>query len=269
MACNGAPLWRLENPGARCLTAPEIVVMLFVMTLARDQTTVANWSMTELSPCRVSKVRDISEIRHALTTARAQGMTVIAHAAGHSYTDAPLNTNGVIVDVTGLRRILCWDPVRGVMQVEPGVTLREMVRVSLPDGWWPSVTPSTADATIGGCVAMNVTGKNAWKRGSFGEQVLSLTLLLASGELLTVSPANPELFHAVVGSAGLLGIISSVTLQLQRIASRSVEVRLRPAVALAELLEIFEEERPADFLEAWVDGFAEGSHLGRGIVTCT
>jgi Beta-galactosidase len=55
------------------------------------------------------------------------------------------------------------------------VTLREMIRVSLADRWWPPVTPSIAEATIGGCVAMNVNGKNAWKCGSFGEHLLSLT----------------------------------------------------------------------------------------------
>jgi FAD/FMN-containing dehydrogenase len=240
------------------------------MSSAWEQSTVANWSMTELSRCYVSKPCDTAGIAHALDTARAQGLTVITHAAGHSYTDAALNTNGGVIDITGMRRILCWDPERGVMEVEPGVTLREMVRLSLPDRWWPAITPSTADATIGGCVAMNVTGKNAWKCGPFGNQVLSLTLLLASGELLTLSPvANPQLFGAVVGSAGLLGIITSMTLQLQRIASGSVDMVLRPAAALNELLEIFEEEQSADFLEAWVDGFAEGRDLGRGIVTRT
>lgn len=224
--------------------------------------------MTERSLCQIEKVSDTSGIVRALGAARAQGLTVIAHAAGHSYTDAALNTNGLIVDVTAMRRIQRWDPGNGIMQVEPGVTLREMVQVSQPNGWWPAISPSTADATIGGCVAMNVTGKNAWQCGSFGEQLLSLTLLLASGEVLTVSPvASPELFRAVVGSAGLLGVITSLTLQLRRIASASVDVRRLPADNLGELLEIFAQERHADFLEGWVDGFTTGVHLGRGFVT--
>ncbi|HEX6110168.1 MAG TPA: FAD-binding oxidoreductase, partial [Ktedonobacteraceae bacterium] len=185
------------------------------MTLPWNQDYVMNWSMTELSPCYVFKARDIAGIMHALTTARTWGLSVIPHGAGHSYTDAALNTNGVIIDVTGMRRILSWDPEQGIMQVEPGVTLRDMVRVALADRWWPAVTPSTADATIGGCVAMNVNGKNAWKCGSFGEHLLSLTVLLSTGQVLTLSPeSNPQLFQALVGSAGLLGIITSITLQL-------------------------------------------------------
>ncbi|HEY6284693.1 MAG TPA: FAD-binding oxidoreductase, partial [Ktedonobacteraceae bacterium] len=240
------------------------------MTLPWNQDYVMNWSMTELSPCYVFEVRDIAGIMYALTTARTRGLSVIPHGAGHSYTDAALNTKGVLIDLKGMRRILSWNPEQGVMQVEPGVTFRDMVGVSLADRWWPPVTPSTADATIGGCVAMNVNGKNAWKCGSFGEHLLSLTVLLASGQVLTLSPeSDPQLFQALVGSAGLLGIIISITLQLQRIPSGSVDVLVRSAASIGEILTIFQEEQSSDFLEAWVDGFAGGHHLGRGIVTCT
>src|SRR5437588_11334558 len=239
------------------------------MTLPWDQDYVMNWSMTERSPCYVLKARDIAGIKHALTTARTWGLSVIPHGKGHSYTDAALNANGVLIDVTGMRRILSWDPKQGIMQVEPGGTLRDMVRVSLADRWWPAVTPSTADATIGGCVAMNVNGKNAWKCGSFGEHLLSLTVVVATGQVLTLSPeSNPQLFQALVGSAGLLGIITSITMQLQRIPSGNVDVLMRSAASLGEIFTIFQEEQSADFLEAWVDGFAGGRYLGRGIVTC-
>ena len=235
-----------------------------------NQDSIENWSMTERSPCSVFQAHNVAEIVQILTTARQQGFSVIAHGAGHSYTDAALNTNGIVLDVKGMCRILSWNPERGIMQVEPGVTLHEMVRVALADRWWPAVTPSTADATIGGCVAMNVNGKNAWKCGSFGEHLLSLTVLLASGQMITLSPmSDPELFHAVVGSAGLLGIITSITLQLQRIPSASVDIRVRSTTSLDDTLRILQEEQCADYLEAWVDGFASGCSLGQGIVTAT
>lgn len=240
------------------------------MTLPCDQDYVMNWSMTERSPCHIFKARDSADVRRALAVAREQGLTVIAHGAGHSYTDAALNTNGIIIDVTAMRRILSWDAKHGIMQVEPGATLRDVVRVALPDRWWPPVAPSTADATIGGCVAMNVNGKNAWKCGSFGEHILSLTVLLANGQEMTLAPeSDPDLFQAFVGSAGLLGVITSITLQFQRIPSGNVDVFTRPAASFGEILTIFQEEQAADFLEAWVDGFARGRSLGRGFVTAT
>ena len=101
--------------------------------LVWKQDSAVNWSMTERSPCYVFKARDVAEIMQVLTAARTRGLSVIAHGAGHSYTDAALNTNEIIIDVTEMRRILSWDPEQGIMQVEPGVTLRDVVRVALAD----------------------------------------------------------------------------------------------------------------------------------------
>jgi decaprenylphospho-beta-D-ribofuranose 2-oxidase len=169
-----------------------------------------------------------------------------------------------------MRRVIAWDAEHGLIQIEPGATLRDVVRISLPDGWWLPVAPSTADATIGGCVALNVTGRNAWNYGSFGEHVRSLDVLLTTGEVLTLTAEHsPQLFRAVVGSAGLLGIIISVTLQLRRVASGDVDVRLHAAGSLAEVFALFEAERSADYLEALVDGAAAGARLGRGVVSAT
>ncbi|MGZ6388051.1 MAG: FAD-binding oxidoreductase [Ktedonobacterales bacterium] len=236
------------------------------MTISAFPAGLTNWTMTERSSCAVFKPRDAAEVIQALSVAQARGLSVIPHGAGLSYTDAALNTHGAVIDLTGMHRILTWDPQQGIMQVEPGVTLRDMLRVTLPDGWWPPVAPSTAEATIGGCVAMNVTGKNAWKCGPFGEHILSLSVLLATGRMLTLSSqSDPELFYAVVGSAGLLGIITSITLQLRRITAGSLDVVVHPAASLDELFAVFQEEQSADFLEGLVDGF---DHAGRGIVTC-
>lgn len=57
------------------------------------------------------------------------------------------------------------DPACGVMRLEPGVNLGEMVRVACRDGWRPYAAPSTAEATIGGCTAMHVNDRDAWKWG--------------------------------------------------------------------------------------------------------
>lgn len=240
------------------------------MTISAVHADLTNWTMTERSSCAIYKPRDSTELMEALSEAQTHGLSVIPHGAGHSYTDAALNTHGAVIDMTGMRRILAWDPEQGIMQVEPGVTLRDVIRIALPDGWWPPVTPSTAEVTIGGCVAMNITGRNAWKCGSFGEHVLSLRVLLVSGQELDISPASAaDLFYAFVGSAGLLGIITSMTLQLQRISSGYVDSVVRPVTTLGEVFAVFKQERSVDLLEALVDGFAGGTHLGRGIVTCT
>lgn len=230
---------------------------------------LTNWSKSACSPCFVYRAGSVAEITRALETARAENLTVIPRGAGHSYTDAALNTHAIVIDVRPMRQILAWDANRGIMRVEPGVSLRDIVQVAWKDGWWPYVSASTAGVTIGGCTAMNVNGKNAWKDGPFGAHVLSLEVLLASGETLTISQEHDrQLFHTFVGSLGLLGIITAITVQLQRMPSRYVTLRRRRAQSLAEIFARFSEETPgSDFMEAWLDGFATGFQLGRGILT--
>ena len=210
------------------------------------------------SPCFVYKAKDVAGLIEALEAARAQGVSVIPHGAGHSYTDAALNTNAIVLDVTPMRRVLSWDPRGGILCVEPGATLRDILETTFADGWWPPVVPSTANVTVGGCAAMNVNGKNSWKVGIFGESILSLDVLLATGQTRTITPGqDTELFRAFVGSMGLLGIVTSITLQLERIFSGTVAVRRRSAACLDEIFYAFaEEERTSDFMEAWLDRFA-------------
>jgi FAD/FMN-containing dehydrogenase len=239
------------------------------VTLPGKQVELSNWSKSTRSACSVYPVNDLTGMLAALEAARAQGLSVIPHGAGHSYTDAALNTGGCVIDVTPMHRILSWDAQQGIMRVEPGVTLQELVQAAWKDGWWPVVSPSTARVTLGGCAAMNINGRNAWKSGPFGATILSLEVLLASGELRTLAPEQePQLFHAFVGSMGLLGIITSISVQLQRLGSGLVSVRRRRAAAMDEIFDLLaEQEKNSDFMEAWLDGFARGDQLGRGIVT--
>ena len=240
------------------------------MIFSEAQVELSNWSKSARSTCHVYRVSDVAGIARALAAAREHRLTVIPHGAGHSYTDAALNTGGVVIDVTPMHRILAWDARTGVMRVEPGVTLREMVQMAWKDGWWPAVSPSTPEVTIGGCAAMNVNGRNAWKCGPMGDHILALDVLFANGEARTLEPErDAQLFHAFIGSLGLLGIITAITVQLQRISSGYITLRRRPAASLDEIFDLFSlEESDSDFMEAWLDGFARGAQLGRGHITC-
>ncbi len=239
------------------------------MAFQRMQTELTNWSKTACSACTLYRVSDMAGIASALEEARAQHFSVILRGAGHSYTDAALNTGGVVIDITPMRRILAWDAGQGIMRVEPGVTLRDMIDMAWKDGWWPAISPSTPEVTISGCAAMNVNGRNSWKYGPFGEWILALEVLLVTGEVRTLErERDAQLFHAFIGSMGLLGLIVSLTVQLQRISSGLVIARRRSAASLDETFSIIEaEEQGSDFIEAWLDGFAGGDQLGRGQVT--
>jgi decaprenylphospho-beta-D-ribofuranose 2-oxidase len=205
-------------------------------------------------------------IRRVFDRARRAGVTVGLRGGGYSYGDAPVNAERVTLDLSRMKRILDWDPESGVISVEPGVTIEQLWRYTLGDGWWPAVVPGTMFPTIGGCLGMNVHGKNNVHAGTFGDHVLAFEALLPNGELITCSREQHErLFYAMIGGLGLLGCVVRITLQLQRVHSGLLAVRslTEPNIeALIETMEALKDEH--EYLVGWVDGISRGSALGRG-----
>ena len=214
---------------------------------------------------RPSTVEGIGEV---LALARGRGFTVGLRGAGQSYGDAALNAENVCLDLSRMTRILAWDPGTGMVRAEPGVTIRQLWEYTIEDGWWPPVVPGTMFASLGGSAAMNVHGKNNWKVGPIGDHILEFALLLPGGETRRCSrEENAELFHAAIGGFGMLGCVVSVTLQMKRVHSGLLAVEPISVPSLEEMTRVFEERLgAADYLVGWVDCFARGAALGRGLV---
>jgi FAD/FMN-containing dehydrogenase len=213
-------------------------------------------------PSTVDGIHEVFEV------ARAHGASIGLRGAGQSYGDAALNAEQISLDLSRMRRILAWDPEQGVIRVEPGVTIGDVWRYAIEDGWWPAVVPGTMHASVGGCAAMNVHGKNNWKAGPIGEHVVDVELLLPSGELRRLSRTeHPELFHAAIGGFGMLGCITAIGLRLHRVHSGLLDVEALSAPDLEAMVGIFEARSPsADYLVGWVDATSGPPAVGRGIV---
>jgi FAD/FMN-containing dehydrogenase len=67
---------------------------------------LTNWNRSADSPCFLYEAASVAQIARALEVARVQRLTVIPHGAGHSYTDAALNTRGVVIDLIPILRLL-------------------------------------------------------------------------------------------------------------------------------------------------------------------
>lgn len=207
-------------------------------------------------------------IRDVLELARDHGVKVGLRGSGRSYGDASLNAEQICLDLTRMNRILEWNPESGVIRVEPGVTIQQLWRYVIEDGWWPYVVPGTMFPTIGGCASMNVHGKNNWRVGPIGDHILAFDLLLPTGDVRKCSRGeNPELFHAAIGGFGMLGCFLSITLELKRIHSGVMDVTPIPVSSLGEMIRVFEERKDSsDYIVGWMDCFAHGKGLGRGLI---
>jgi FAD/FMN-containing dehydrogenase len=193
----------------------------------------------------------------------------IARGLGRSYGDAAVNAGGQVLGMTRVSRYLGFDEATGTLVCEAGVSLEQIIRDFAPRGWFPMITPGTKLVTIGGCIANDVHGKAHHAQGSFSNCVESMTLLLASGEVVVTSrQENPELFLANFGGMGLLGIVLTATIRLRRIETTYFHQKsLRVPNLGALLATLDEQDQLFPYSVSTLDVFATGAQLGRGVVT--
>lgn len=222
---------------------------------------ISGWGRYPVQRCELVRPERYAELTP--TTA-----TVIARGQGRSYGDASLNENGRVILSERLNRLLQFDSSSGKLRTEAGVTLQAVLDVTVPRGWFLPVTPGTQYASLGGCVAADVHGKNHHHSGAFGEHVQDLAVILADGSRTICAPdRNRELFWATVGGMGLTGIIGEVTLQLIPIESAHMRVEHRGAPDLDTGFKLLDGSDFDDqYTVAWIDCLARGRALGRSVV---
>lgn len=187
---------------------------------------------------------------------------------GRSYGDVALNDGGTVVRTERLDRMIDADWDTGVIRAEAGMSIDQLLRISVPRGWFVPVTPGTKFVSLAGAVANDVHGKNHHAVGSFGAHVLSLELQRSDGQVLTLSAAeNSDLFALTISGLGLTGFIAAVELQLVPISSPMMTVENLPMANLEAFFALSSESADWPYSVAWVDCFAKGADLGRGIFT--
>lgn len=157
---------------------------------------VAGWGRALRSMTHVARPERMGAAQTAGAAAPAMGNR-------RSYGDAALNTGGKAVDLTRMDRVLAFDADTGLVTVEAGLTIGELCHLFAPKGWLPPVMPGTGFATIGGCIAMDVHGKNHHNLGSFGQHVTALTLAGPTG-VQEIKPDAGPLWQATMGGLGRL-----------------------------------------------------------------
>jgi len=183
-----------------------------------------------------------------------------------SYNDSPLNDGGRAIDMTRMDKILSFDAETGVLKVEAGVQIGELVRLFAPRGWLPAVVPGTGFPTIGGAIAHDIHGKNHHVLGSFGQHVLSVTLLQPGGKRVVASPTrNKTLFRATMGGIGQTGVIVSAKLQMIHTPGTAMRVKSTRVDNFDEFIALLDAST-FRYNVGWIDGTARGAGLGRGIL---
>ena len=197
----------------------------------------------------------------------AHATSVIARGLGRSYGDAAQLSGGLVLTNRSLGGIGSIAP-DGVVTVGAGVSIDELLAITIPLGWFMPVTPGTRQVTIGGAVAADVHGKNHHRDGSLGDHVLEMRLVTPKGRF-TVSPTmEPQLFWATIGGMGLTGVVTTVTLRLLKIQTDKVLVDTTRYSQLDDVMAaMIAGDDDYRYSVAWVDCMTKGASMGRAILT--
>jgi decaprenylphospho-beta-D-ribofuranose 2-oxidase len=229
-------------------------------------TSLENFGHSLRAPAYLYRPGNAEEIAVIFKFAKENGLTITLRGAGRSYNDAALNGGGIVLDLQRMNHILNWDPATGLARAEPGVCLKQLWQHILPDGWWPPVVSGTMTTTLGGCLGSNIHGKNNFRMGPIGEHVVEFSALLPTGAEITCTPKkNGDLFRAMISGLGMLGVFTSITLQMKKVYSGLLEVHAWPVPNLkAHLADILEAAPQHNYTVGWLDATAGGKGLGRG-----
>ncbi|MCG8475375.1 MAG: FAD-binding oxidoreductase [Cytophagales bacterium] len=189
--------------------------------------------------------------------------TFIARGLGRSYGDASLAPK--VLATERLNKILRFNQDTGVLQCQAGVSLDDILKLTVPKGWFLPVTPGTKFITVGGAIASNVHGKNHHVSQSFGSHLLQIEIIDDARRMHACSPEeNRELFEATCGGMGLTGIIYSATMQLIPIETAYIRQTTLQASNIRHFFELFEKFQHSTYSVGWIDCLKKGKSAGRG-----
>ena len=127
----------------------------------------------------------------------------------------------VLLDLSGLNKILDVDVENRRARVEPGVINSDLQAALAPHGLCFSPDPVSAHlATVAGNIIENAGGPHALKYGVTYNHIVSIDVVLPDGSSATFSADDegPDLLGVLIGSEGTLGIVTEATVALRPVA---------------------------------------------------
>ncbi len=187
----------------------------------------------------------------------------IFHGSTNSTRASTLKKN--LVDTSKLSNVLSVNTEEQTCLVEPNVPMDRLVEATLKHGLVPPVVMEFPGITVGGGYSGTSGESSSFKHGFFDRTILSVEMVLANGEVVTISAQeSADLFHGAAGAVGTLGVTTLVKLKLQE-AKKYVETTYHPVESMAEAISKLHEATADPELD-YVDGIMFSKSQGAIIV---
>ncbi|KAL3642767.1 hypothetical protein CASFOL_013582 [Castilleja foliolosa] len=172
--------------------------------------------------------RSEEEVSKIVASCNEHKVPIVPYGGATSIEGHTLSSSGgVCIDMTSMKRVKSLNLRDMDVVVEPGIGWVELNEYLEPYGLFFPLDPGPG-ATIGGMCATRCSGSLAVRYGTMRENVINLKVVLPSGDVVKTgsrarkSAAGYDLTRLVIGSEGTLGVITEVTLRLQKIPQHSV-----------------------------------------------
>ena len=240
----------------------ELHELLGAEIVADDPETLAahsgdKWFASE-TPEAVVFARSTSDAARLLKFASARNIPVTARGAGFGYVGGCVPAKkGIALSLIRMNRIKEISFEDAIAVVEPGVITADLKAAARAKKlFYPPDPASMADCSIGGNVATNAGGPRCLKYGVTRNYVVGLEVVIANGEVLRTggrvhkNKTGFDLIGLFVGSEGMLGVVTEITLRLLPLPPARATI----SVAFAKL-----SEAAAAVREIFANGFLPAS----------
>jgi glycolate oxidase len=205
-------------PGDRVIVDPDVLA-----ALSHDE---AEWAPVGQAAAAV-RARSEAEVQHVVRVCAELGTAVVPRGAGTGLSGGANAVAGcVVLDLARMDEVVEIDADNLLCVVQPGAVNNDVKAAVAEHGLWYPPDPASAPwSTIGGNVATNAGGLCCLKYGVTGDYVLGLRAVVGGavaygdairvGRRTTKGVAGLDMTALFVGSEGILGVVTEVTLRLR------------------------------------------------------
>jgi FAD/FMN-containing dehydrogenase len=165
--------------------------------------------MASGSPAYVLRPNSTGDVQAAVRLAADAGLVLSVRGGGHSYAGFGTNDGGLVIDLSRLANVEIIDKEHRLVRIGGGATWGHVATALAPHGLAIS-SGDTKGVGVGGLTLAGGVGWKVRKNGLALDNVVAAEVVVANAQLVHASAEeNPELFWAIRGGGGNLGIVTA------------------------------------------------------------